>query len=224
MLQTKSHLTPSVKSVVMSSTSSPHSLKLTFTQFLKVFAWIWIHSSSLPLMCMLLAACPSGDLAARPARSASDIRRSPVTVIFTVFFTRFRWRSQRGFMLFGWPGARCAAPPALTGSTLRLGGVGRLGTVVGRHCAAPSAHTGRLLPLAAGPSSGPAEHCLRPAAPVLVPALKPAAQILAIQLNNHLATFPWSRGGENHKILTLDLNQNIIQLMCFHEQVNCFPL
>ena len=133
MLQTKSHLTPSVKSVVMSSTSSPHSLKLTFTQFLKVFAWIWIHSSSLPLMCMLLAACPSGDLAARPARSASDIRRSPVTVIFTVFFTRFRWRSQRGFMLFGWPGARCAAPPALTGSTLRLGGVGRLGTVVGRH-------------------------------------------------------------------------------------------
>ena len=39
-LQTKSHLTPSVKSVVMSSTSNPHSLKFTFTQFLKVFAWI----------------------------------------------------------------------------------------------------------------------------------------------------------------------------------------
>ena len=79
--------TPSVKSWARSWTSSPHSLKLTFTQFLKVLAWICIHSSSLPRICMDLAAWPSGDLAASPARSASDILRlSAVIVIRFVHF------------------------------------------------------------------------------------------------------------------------------------------
>ena len=74
------HRVPSVKSVLRSPTSSPHSFRLTFTQFLKVLACICIHSSSLPRMCMLLAAWPSGDLAASPALSASDILLSTVMV------------------------------------------------------------------------------------------------------------------------------------------------
>ena len=79
-----SYLVPSVKSVLRSSTSRPHSLRLTLTQFLNVLAWIWIHSSSRPRMCILLAAWPSGDLAARPARSASDIRRVSTVILFPV--------------------------------------------------------------------------------------------------------------------------------------------
>ena len=76
------HRVPSVKSVAKSSTSAaPHSRRFTFTQFLKVLAWIWIHSSSRPRICIDLAAWPSGDLAAKPARSASDIRRDSSVIL-----------------------------------------------------------------------------------------------------------------------------------------------
>ena len=84
------YLTPSEKSVAKSSTWSPASLRFTLAQFLKVLAWIWIHSSSRPRICIDLAACPSGDLAASPARSASEIRRLSATVILTVNYTNYR--------------------------------------------------------------------------------------------------------------------------------------
>lgn len=40
--------------------------RCSFTQFLKVFACISTHTSSFPLICMPLAACPSGDRARSP--------------------------------------------------------------------------------------------------------------------------------------------------------------
>lgn len=43
------------------------SRRCSFTQFLKVFAWISTHKSSLPRIFMPFAAVPSGDLATRPA-------------------------------------------------------------------------------------------------------------------------------------------------------------
>ncbi len=57
---------PSHKSVVRSATDSPSGRRCSFTQFLNVCAWISIHTSSFPLICIPLAAWPSGLLANRP--------------------------------------------------------------------------------------------------------------------------------------------------------------